>query len=190
LIITVQTGQPWNINDQSNDFSGTGELADRWNLFGSLLISVRRGELPDPVHKWRFGWLLVRHQSNGNTVNLSDAQTAADWALCQSHATGALQTSLNVAVNNGTGGCYVSKNGKSVLLPNGVGQFGTMGRNVFRDLGSTMWTSPSARIFHFTERFRAQFRVEMFNVFNHPNFANPNGATAAMARRHSLILPW
>lgn len=25
-----------------------------------------------------------------------------------------------------------------------------------------------------TERIQAQFRVEFFNVFNHPNFNNPN----------------
>src|SRR2546430_10544970 len=34
-IITLQSGQPWNINDQSFDFSGTGELADRWNFYGN-----------------------------------------------------------------------------------------------------------------------------------------------------------
>src|SRR5207237_10687002 len=35
LPISLQSGQPWNINDQSFDFSGTGELADRWNFYGN-----------------------------------------------------------------------------------------------------------------------------------------------------------
>src|SRR5467141_4903576 len=34
-IITLQSGQPWGVNDQSFDLSGTGDLADRWNFFGN-----------------------------------------------------------------------------------------------------------------------------------------------------------
>jgi hypothetical protein len=115
---------------------------------------------------------------SGNTINLSDAQTAADWALCQSHATAGLATSLGIAINNGTGGCYISKNGKSVLLPNAVGAFGTMGRNIFRDTGFHNVDLSVSKSFRLGERMKAQFRAETFNIFNHPNFANPNGATS------------
>jgi len=34
-IISLQSGQPWNVNDQANGFSGTGELSDRWDFFGN-----------------------------------------------------------------------------------------------------------------------------------------------------------
>ena len=34
-ILTLQSGQPWQAFDTSNDFSGTAEFADRWNIFGS-----------------------------------------------------------------------------------------------------------------------------------------------------------
>jgi len=30
------------------------------------------------------------------------------------------------------------------------------------------------RQFHFTEKVGLRFRVELFNIFNHPNFGNPN----------------
>ena len=30
------------------------------------------------------------------------------------------------------------------------------------------------RDFHFKERFRVQFRAESFNLFNHPQFGQPN----------------
>jgi Carboxypeptidase regulatory-like domain/TonB dependent receptor len=178
-IITEQTGQPWNINDQTNDLSGTGELADRWDLFGSAGNFSSGGQNSQILctNGASGGCNYVTYPS-GTTVNLPDAQTAADWALCQTYATGALQTSLNVTINNGTGGCYVSKNGKSVMLPNGVGQFGTMGRNVFRDLGFHNIDFSVSKNFHLGERVKAQFRAEMFNVFNHPNFANPYGATS------------
>jgi len=33
-IISLQTGQPWNVNDQAFNFSTTGEASDRWDFFG------------------------------------------------------------------------------------------------------------------------------------------------------------
>src|SRR3989442_10178212 len=33
-IITLQSGQPWGVNDQVNNFAGANENADRWNFFG------------------------------------------------------------------------------------------------------------------------------------------------------------
>jgi hypothetical protein len=33
-ILTLQTGQPWNVVDTGNDFSRTGEGGDRWDFFG------------------------------------------------------------------------------------------------------------------------------------------------------------
>jgi hypothetical protein len=76
-----------------------------------------------------------------------------------------------------TGGCYVSFNGKSVLVPPAGGTFGTMGRNLFRDTGFHNVDLSVSKSFKFGERLKAQFRVETFNIFNHPNFANPFGST-------------
>jgi hypothetical protein len=53
-----------------------------------------------------------------------------------------------------------------------------MGRNIFRDTGFRNVDLSVSKNFRLGERFKAQFRVEMFNIFNHPNFANPNGATS------------
>ena len=32
------------------------------------------------------------------------------------------------------------------------------------------------KVFPFKERYRFEFRTEMFNAFNHTNFANPNAS--------------
>jgi hypothetical protein len=79
------------------------------------------------------------------------------------------------------GGCYVSANGRSVMVPNKQGTFGTMGRNIFRDAGFKNMDLSIFKMFTFKERFNAQFRAEFFNVLNHPNIANPFGSVNGYA---------
>src|SRR5262249_10954332 len=54
------------------------------------------------------------------------------------------------------------------------GQQGNFGRNVLR--GFDAWQADVAlqRQFHLTEKLGLRFRSEFFNIFNHPNFGNPN----------------
>jgi hypothetical protein len=175
-IITMQTGQPWQVNDQLNGFSGTGDNADRWNFFGNQSDFHSIGDKNIAICTGPAN--CSQTDVFGNTFPLSAAQTAADWAGCTAHATGGILASLNAAIGGGTGGCYVSSNGKSFLLPNAAGTFGNMGRNIFRDTGFHNVDLSITKAFKFGERFRAQFRAEMFNVFNHPNFANPWGGAS------------
>jgi hypothetical protein len=53
---------------------------------------------------------------------------------------------------------------------------GTLGRNALR--GFSIWQLDFAirRQFNLTERVKLQFRTEFFNIFNHPNFGDPNGS--------------
>jgi len=52
-----------------------------------------------------------------------------------------------------------------------------MGRNMFRDSGLKNVDLSIFKNFSVRDRLRFQFRAEMFNVFNHPIFANPYGAS-------------
>jgi Carboxypeptidase regulatory-like domain/TonB dependent receptor len=177
-ILTLQSGQPWQAFDASNDFSGTGELADRWDFFGNPGDFKSPGQSSIP--------LCVGDVTNPNSgscsyvtpagaVQLSTAQANSDWAGCLGHATPGMLTSLAIAVGGGTGGCYVSRNGKSFLLPPAIGTFGTSGRNIFRDGGFHNLDFSVSKSWKFGERLTTQFRAEMFNITNHPNFANPFG---------------
>ena len=56
------------------------------------------------------------------------------------------------------------------------GQFG-MGRNTIRGPGFWNFDFGILKRFNVTERVNIQFRAEMFNAFNHPNFENPRNAT-------------
>jgi hypothetical protein len=52
---------------------------------------------------------------------------------------------------------------------------GNLGRNAFRAFGATQWDFAVHRDFAVHEQLRLQFRAEMFNVLNHPNFGFPVG---------------
>ena len=160
-IITEQTGQPWNINDQTFNFSGAGDNADRWDFFGN----------PNDFKAFKDTGIPCFGPGGGGACTGPIPQACLTAAAS---VPGALTSLTDPKI--GTGFCYMVKN--SVLIPNGVGQFGTLGRNVFRDLGFHNIDLSITKSFHFGERLKAQFRVEMFDVFNHPNFANPNGATS------------
>src|SRR5262249_5653125 len=50
---------------------------------------------------------------------------------------------------------------------------GTLGKNALRGFPVTQLDFAVHRQFRLTERWKLQFRAEWFNIFNHPNFADP-----------------
>ncbi len=50
---------------------------------------------------------------------------------------------------------------------------GNLGRNVLRGFGAAQWDFAVHRDFAIRESLKLQFRAELFNVLNHPNFASP-----------------
>jgi hypothetical protein len=56
---------------------------------------------------------------------------------------------------------------------------GDLGRNALRGFGATEWDFAVHRDFLFRERFKLQFRTEIFNILNHPNFGPPNNQFGA-----------
>ena len=51
---------------------------------------------------------------------------------------------------------------------------GTLPRNAFRGFPLNQVDMSLSRQFNLTERFNALLRIDAFNIFNHPNFADPN----------------
>ena len=58
--------------------------------------------------------------------------------------------------------------------PSGLEQ-GNLGRNGLRGFPLHQIDLALRRAFNFSEQLSLQFRVDVFNVFNHPNFADPVG---------------
>jgi hypothetical protein len=68
-----------------------------------------------------------------------------------------------------------------------AGQQGSEGRNDIRGFGLTQVDFSGGRKFFITERLNLQFRLDAFNLFNHPNFANP---TAQIGNTSTLQAPF
>lgn len=66
---------------------------------------------------------------------------------------------------------------KAAFQTQAVGSFGTAGRNIIIGPGFQNFDFALSRNFNVTERFKVQFRTELFNAFNHANFNYP-AATA------------
>ena len=157
-IVTLQSPQYWGAMDEGTDAAGIGALPVsppanspiRWDFFGNP-NDFKSG--PNQIPKYTAG-------------NLPAACTADALAL-DGGTPGAATAAVNLF------GCYAQ--GNSVMIPPALGTFGTMGRNIFPDSGFRNFDFSVAKNWHFAERFHAQFRAEFFNIFNHPNFANPYG---------------
>jgi hypothetical protein len=69
--------------------------------------------------------------------------------------------------------------------------FGTAGRNILDGPGSQALNTSIAKFFRIAEGKRLQFRAEMFNATNHPNFGLPNAAfgNAAFATIRGATAP-
>jgi len=61
------------------------------------------------------------------------------------------------------------------VAPKVANRQGTFGRNAIPGFGLTQVDLSVGRKFAITERLNVQFRTDAFNLFNHPNFANPAG---------------
>jgi len=160
-IVNIQTAQPWQANDFGNDFRG-GDFTDRWNISGNP-ADFRSGPnaIPYCTDAGPTGCQLTSGVS-GDTKFVSGATM---FAQCQAKA-------ADIG-NLNADGCFVS--GNSVLTPPANGTFGNMGRNIFRDSGFKNVDFSVFKVFTFKERYSAQFRLEIFNLFNHPISANPYG---------------
>ena len=174
-IVTVQTGQPWYGNDQSDNISGTLEGTDRWDFFGNHQdFQSNNSSIP---------YCAGADFSTASTISCSQLTPQGTVALSGGQATVAANAcfkaanAINAATVDSlnTFGCYFR--GQSVLIPPALGTFGTSGRNIWRDSGFRNWDLSLIKSWKFRERLTAQFRAEFFNVLNHPNFANPYGAS-------------
>jgi hypothetical protein len=187
-IVTLQTGQYWGMLDTGNDYSGTNEtnnipaaLGEHWDFFGNPNdFKSNQNSIP-----YCFGPSCTQ-TTPGGVVPLPTAQASALWNACVAAATTlgpdtlasllGVQTPAQVLAGTGPGGgggCFAQ--GKSVMIPPAFGTFGTAGRNIFPSYPFKNWDASIYKDWKVKERLTLQFRAELFNLLNHPQFANPGG---------------
>jgi hypothetical protein len=167
-ITTLQTPQYWGPIDLGTDAAGTGSLPVsppatapiRWSYYRAG--SATRGNPSDFKSGKGVGIPFYQPGDPNMPSGCAGSALAADGG-----SAGAETAALNLF------GCYAA--GNSVMMAPPLGQFGNMGRNMFPDAGFKNFDFSLAKNFHFGEAMRLQFRVEFFNILNHPNFANPYG---------------
>ncbi len=156
-IVTLESGQPWGPIDLGTDAAGTGPLPVSPPAFSPI--------------RWSFYGKPSDFKSGPNPIpffpGTSNAACAAQALNVDGGTPGPSTESLS------SFGCYAQ--GSSIMIPPPLGQFGNMGRNLFRDSGFRNLDFSVAKNWHLGERVHAQFRAEFFNILNHPNFANPYG---------------
>jgi len=176
-IITLQNGQPWNVIDYNGTygFSQSGEGTDRWDFFGNPSDFKSNGTHGIPCYGIGIPGCSSANITPGALVPaacLAAANKVGPMAVATLTGTGLPADSPT----GPTGYCYLV--GNSVMIPNAYGAFGTMGRNIFPSTAFTNVDLSVTKAWTFKERVNMQFKVEMFNLFNHPNFANPWGGTS------------
>jgi hypothetical protein len=172
-IVLVTSGLPWGLSDGSNDFSGTNvigtnaqSVGEQWNFFGKPSDFT-------PVHGWsdpNGGW-----QNGGGGLPFFpgggiDPNNPTANATCNAKA-GAIGDLALASLQ--ALGCYAA--GNSVLIPAAFGSYGNTKPNIWRDAGFKNVDFSVTKLFTFKERFKAEARVEIFNILNKINFSNPSG---------------
>ncbi len=179
-ITTLETPQYWGPMDEGTDAAGVGPLPTsppantpiRWSFYGKT-----------SDFKSQKGVGLPYFPGNNMPSDPSGSSACNAQALAVDGGTpGASTESLAFF------GCYA--NGNSVMLPPPLGQFGNMRRNMFQDTGFKNFDFSVGKNFHFGEAMRLQFRVEFFNIFNHPNFANPYGGQNGFGLNDPSVQPF
>jgi hypothetical protein len=57
--------------------------------------------------------------------------------------------------------------------------YGNVGRNALRGPGFFQWDFSAMKSFNLTEKTQFQFRADLFNILNHPNYSNPDGGVCS-----------
>ena len=143
---------------------GNSDFDLRQTFTGSLMYQFGSGRLK--------GWRLesiVRARS-GFPISVLDSEQYTGIAFANFPRPNYLGGPAWIADPSAPGGISLNEAAFQAI---GSGAQGDLGRNAIAGLG--MWQVDAAvgREFHFHDRLRLDFRAEAFNLFNHPNFADP-----------------
>ena len=177
-------GFAWAPNDLTNDdWGGTGENQIRHSEPEQRRVAeleLQRSKFR--LQQWRVHPIPCYGQGNGNCIPFASAPISI-WQVCSAAAvapygnstenvggtTVALSELALAALTSKRGACYIQKGG--ILTPPAYGTLGNAGRGLFKGPPFTDVDLSLQKVWKFKEKYSAQFRFELYNVFNHVNYA-------------------
>ena len=132
------------------------------------------------LNNWEFAPLV--HIQSGGPFSVTEGKDEAytDNGNDRANLIPGVPVYLNTAFRLATGEAnrgYLNPN--AFALNNVIGTFGNTGRNAFRGIPSYQFDAQVSRIFPIHESLAMDFRLEAFNMLNHPNFSNPSASNPA-----------
>lgn len=189
-ILTLRGGTYW--SPSSSDFSGNGDATGFWNFYGNPQdFNVQKPFGSTDYHFFLPGNAAIAAgtlQADGKAhPELYAVNNAACMAKAQSLVGPSIPMLNGVAVNSGTAGAVMTPttgllslenlgcydNNGSILVAPAYGTLPLNSRGIFEAPPFKIWDLSVVKNTKITERVAAQFRVEFFNVLNHPTFNAP-----------------
>jgi Carboxypeptidase regulatory-like domain/TonB dependent receptor-like, beta-barrel len=150
--------------DRRNSFS----IGYIWELpFGPQQRWLSQGAISKVVGRWRFSGITQFMSGLPLTMTMPSSWPNIAAAYTQARpdrvCSGKLQNPTMAEFFDTS--CFVDPAANS---------FGNSARNVIGGPGAQFWNMSLARQFSFLERFKLDFRADLFSVFNHQNWGSPN----------------
>jgi hypothetical protein len=171
--VNIMTGAFQNSHDPKADYA-SGDIDVRHNFTLGAVYDVPGTK---NFHGIFSGWQVspMLQIRSGLPVNIALSAPFLGIDQLRPNLTGAPLTPANYSVPGNPDDVNVRQFNPLAFSKPAAGQYGNTPRNYGRGPGFAEVDMALAKTFHVNERFGIQFRGEMFNLFNHPNFANPVG---------------
>jgi hypothetical protein len=132
------------------------------------------------VNNWEFAPLLHILSGAPFTVTAGQDNSLTDVGNDRPNLVPGVPVYLHIAQKSGSGASnrgYLNPAAFSQIPTSSFGTYGNISRDSFRGPAAYQFDAQISRIFPIHESLNATFRLEAFNVLNHPNFNIPTGSS-------------
>jgi hypothetical protein len=185
--VNLQSGSPVNFTDGTDDFAGIGGArsllggaSQQWSLVGDPRNFHIGKTTPTPCYAFAGSRFASSCLPLALGANNGPGQACIDAANAE-----AVNAEMNTQIPGSSSGlaslqkfgCYVSPNGKSVILPPAQGTFGTMGKSALFGAAFYEWDFSASKKWRIHDRTVIQLRGEFFNFLNNRTYAGTGSLT-------------
>ena len=167
-------GAPMNPYNWRADY-GNSNWDIRHRLVASFVYDIPVFPTTNPVLKAVFSnWQMnaIYTEQTGLPFNVSSPNDPANTSSGGTARPDLVATPSSNCGDAHLTGCIASS--AFALVPTGIYRYGNAGRNLLHGPGLVNMDFSFFRNIPLKERLKLQFRAEMFNLLNHPNFGNPS----------------